>query len=202
MNIAFLVSKRYVKLVLLKGATNEPKLRINFNVLRDDPEKRRLLTEKTEKQLELINIEENNVDLLNHNIVEAVRTSAEQVCPVQDDVTKKEPWEDRTLQDLNHKLKKAKNSQAIKRINKEIKDCRQKLKNEYFNQLADGINTVAEARQVDKEFSLVKKYTAIKTGVRTVISKEKLKTHFENPRAPERNEGKGCSGTKNVGIRP
>jgi len=58
MNIAFPVSKRYVKLFLLKGATNEPKLRRNFNVLRDGPEKRRLLAEKTEEQFELINIEE------------------------------------------------------------------------------------------------------------------------------------------------
>ena len=38
---------------------------------------------------------------------------------------------------------------------------------------------MAEARQVDKEFALAKKYTAIQTGVRTTISKGKLKTHFE-----------------------
>ena len=54
------------------------------------------------------------------------------------------------------------------------------LKNKYFQKLADGINTVAEASQVDKEFSLAKKYTAIKTGMRTTISKEKLKAHFES----------------------
>ena len=77
------------------------------------------------------------------------------------------------------KLKKCNNSDAVKKIQKEIKNCCKILKNEYYQNLADGINTVAEARQVDKEFALAKKYTALKTGVRTTISKEKLKTHFE-----------------------
>ena len=98
-----------------------------------------------------------------------------------EDVTeKKEPWEDQALKDLNIKLKQCKDSQTAKKIQKEIRDCRKRLRNEYFQHLADDINSVAEARQVDKEFSLAKKYTAIKTGVRTTISREKLKTHFES----------------------
>ena len=179
MNIDFPSSKQAVKLSLLKGRPKAPKLRINFNVLRDDPEKRRELTQKIEHHLEFVNAEETNVDLLNQGIVEAVRTSAEEVCPAEDHDQKKEPWEDQTLQDLMSKLKKCKDNKAVKKIQKEIRDCRKNLKNEYFQRLADGINTVAEARQVDKEFALAKKYTAIQTGVRTTISKGKLKTHFE-----------------------
>ena len=44
---------------------------------------------------------------------------------------------------------------------------------------ADGINNAAEARNVEKEFSLAKKYTAIKAGSKLRISNEKLKNHFE-----------------------
>ena len=67
----------------------------------------------------------------------------------------------------------------MKLIQKKIKDRRKWLKNEYFKNLADGINTVAEARQVDKEFALAKKYSALKTGIQSTISKGKLKSHFE-----------------------
>ena len=33
---------------------------------------------------------------------------------------------------------------------------------------------------MEKEFSLAKKYSALKVGNKTVISKERLKTHFED----------------------
>ena len=51
--------------------------------------------------------------------------------------------------------------------------------NEYSRELADKSYTVSEAREVDKEFSMAKKYTTFKPESRLQISEEKLKTHFE-----------------------
>ena len=54
------------------------------------------------------------------------------------------------------------------------------LKNQYYSDLANSINTIAEARQVDKEFAMAKKYSVLKTGQTNVISKTSLKNHFES----------------------
>ena len=180
MNIDFPTSKKSVKLSLLKGRRKEVKPRRNYNVLRDDPSKRDELTQKIDNYLEFVSQEDTNVDLLNEGIAEAVRSSADEVCPVENTIMKKEPWEDEVLQGLISRLNECKKKEEVKKIQKKIRDCRKRLKNEYFETLADGINTVAEARQIDKEFALAKKYSALKTGTRNVISKEKLKTHFES----------------------
>ena len=148
-------------------------------MLRDDLEKQQELMEKIEDPLASISLGETNVDTLNEDIVRALRTSADEVCPLEDAMKKEEPWQDQTLLDLNAKLKDCKDKKTEKIVQKEIKDCRKRLKNEYLKNLADGINTVAEARQVDKEFALAKKFTAIKSGTQNTISNGKLKTHFE-----------------------
>ena len=179
MEINFPTSKRYVKQFLLTGRSRETKQRRNYNVLRDDLAKRQELTEKIEEHLESVQLEDTNVDNLNKDIVEAVRTSADEVCPLEVALQKNEPWEDDALQELNSELKRCQNRKTVKLLQKKIKDRRKWLKNEYFKNLADGINTVAEARQVDKEFALAKKYSALKTGVQSTISKGKLKSHFE-----------------------
>ena len=51
---------------------------------------------------------------------------------------------------------------------------------QFYKNLAEDLNSAAEARQVEKEFSLAKKYSALKSGNKTTISKERLKQHFEN----------------------
>ena len=50
--------------------------------------------------------------------------------------------------------------------------------NDYYQELANNINTVAEARDTEKEFALARKYSALKKSTRSTISNEKLKTHF------------------------
>ena len=179
MNIDFPVSKKHIKLTLLKGR-RESIQRRNFAVLRDDPCKRDELTQKIDDYLESVSLEDTNVDLLNDGIVDALRSSADEVCPVENTIKKKEPWEDEVLQGLVSKLKKCKKKEEVKETQKKIRDCRKRLKNEYFETLANNINTAAEARQIDKEFALAKKYTALKTGVQSGISKVKLKSHFES----------------------
>ena len=68
----------------------------------------------------------------------------------------------------------------MRSIQKKIKNRRKWLKKKYYKELADEINSAAEARQVEKEFSLAKKFTVLKGGSKKCISNEKLKQHFEN----------------------
>ena len=77
-------------------------------------------------------------------------------------------------------MKKCKASKEVNLYQKKIKERRKWLKNAYFKNLADTINTAAEARQIDKEFALAKKYSCLKTGESSAVSKSKLKTHFES----------------------
>ena len=88
---------------------------------------------------------------------------------------KKEPWEDDVLLQLISDMKKCKASKEVKLFQKKIKERRKTLKNAYFKDLADNINTAAEARQIDKEFALAKKYSCLKTGESNAVSKTKLK---------------------------
>ena len=62
----------------------------------------------------------------------------------------------------------------------EKRDRTKWLKNQYYSELASNIDTAAEARQADKEFSMAKKDSVLKTGDTNVTSKTKLKNHFES----------------------
>ena len=108
-----------------------------------------------------------------------MRRSADKGCPPIEEMKKKEPWEDEELIQLVREMKKCKDSKGVKLYQKKIKERRKRLKNEYFKNLADNINTAAEARQIDKEFTLAKKYSCLKTGETNAVSKSKLKVHFE-----------------------
>ena len=177
MDIDFPCSKKDLKAELRQGIPYQQPVRRNFNVLRDEEEKRRELTIKLEETLTCLN--QTDVDSLNDEIVDAVRRSAEEVCPPIEEMKKKEPWEDEELIQLVREMKKCKDSKGVKLYQKKIKERRKRLKNEYFKNLADNINTAAEARQIDKEFTLAKKYSCLKTGETNAVSKSKLKVHFE-----------------------
>ena len=60
----------------------------------------------------------------------------------------------------------------IKNVSRE--EDMQKLKNEYFKQLSDNINTVADARTTEIEFAMAKKNTALKTGSKPSVLNETL----------------------------
>ena len=102
----------------------------------------------------------------------------ESVCPMIDPIKKKEPWEDETLKQQLRELRNCKDHDQSRKLQKTIKKRRQKLKNDYFKGLAQDINSVAEAREVEKEFAMAKKYTMLKTCSKITISNEKLKSHF------------------------
>jgi hypothetical protein len=80
-----------------------------------------------------------------------VRECANKVCPTINPVKKKEPWEDERLQKQMKELRAASTNAEIRRLQKSIKEMRRHLKNEYYREMAEHINTAAEARQVEKE---------------------------------------------------
>ena len=150
----------------------KPRVRRDFNVLRDEEDKRQELTQKLEENL--CSLTSTDVDILNEEITNTVRECAEAVCPPLDEEEKKEPWEDECLMQMIRDMKKCKDRKRVKSYQKQIKDRRKYLKNAYFKEIADNINTVAEARQVDKEFALAKKYSALRVGERTTVSNHKF----------------------------
>ena len=57
---------------------------------------------------------------------------------------------------------------------------RNKLKNEYFSNLADNINIASEERKIEEEFRLCKNYTMHKNSDTKLITNEKLTEFFED----------------------
>ena len=121
-----------------------------------------------------------DVDDLNEDIVSAVRQSMDEVCPKIAPRRKKEPWKNAELERMVKDLQKQKKEKDVRRMQKEIKNKRLELKNEYYKDIADNINNAAQAREVEKEFALMKKYSILKTKKGKPISKENLKNHFED----------------------
>ena len=95
--------------------------------MREEEKKRQGLTEKLEENLKLLE-ETSDVDILNNGIVDAVRKSAEEVCPLVDIEQKKEPWEDRHLTELMEKKRKCNSKEDIKSYENEIKKHHKRLK--------------------------------------------------------------------------
>ena len=118
-----------------------------------------------------------DIDELNEKISFAVSIGVDQTCPKIIPTKKKEPWEDETLLNMLNEAKKAP-PKKFRELRKRIKTRRHKLKNEYFKEMADNINNAAEARDVQKEFALAKKYSVLKKGTTQTISKDKLMKHF------------------------
>ena len=81
---------------------------------------------------------------------------------------------------MKEEVKKCKKRSDLRIAQKKVKNRRKWLKKKYYKELADEINTAAEARQVEKEFSLAKRFSMLKDGSKRCISNEKLKQHFEN----------------------
>ena len=178
MNIGFPKTKRELRHHLSRAATPEVKPTTDFQALRGNPDIRKKLTEKLDTELE--KLASNEIDKLNDRITTTVRECVDEVCPKIDPIKKKEPWEDDILQQQMKKLRSCADFDEMRKLQKAIKKRRKWLKNEYYKELADNINTAAQAREVEKEFALAKKFTALKAGSKLTISNEKLQVHFEN----------------------
>ena len=122
-------------------------------------------------------MESNNLDELNEIITETVRNGLEEVCPKIEHIKKKEPWEDEQLQQLVKELRTV-HCTKVRNKQSEIKERTKELKNTYYSELANNINSAAMAREVEREFAMAKKYASIKVGSKLSISNDKLKNHF------------------------
>ena len=89
------------------------------------------------------------MDELNEIITEIVRNGLEEICPKIEPVKKKEPWEDEQLQELVNELNTTA-TENIREVQKRIKEKTKELKNSYYTELADNINSAAMAREVEK----------------------------------------------------
>ena len=112
----------------LKEGQKNPR---NSNMLRDDPEKQLELTEKVEGHLKYVTWEEINIGTLNTDITKALRTSAGWSLSYRRGMKQKYPWQDQTVLYLHAKLRECKDrtiEKAVKILQKEIKDCRKRVK--------------------------------------------------------------------------
>ena len=148
-----------------------------YRAVRDCSDTRERLTEKLDSELN--DIELSDIDELNEKIVSTVRQCVDAVCPTIDHVKKKQPWEDDKLQLMIKELRAQSSHTEMRKQQKAIKNRRQILKNDYYREIANNIKSAAEARQVEKEFALAKKYSSFKESSNLRISNDKLKTHFQ-----------------------
>ena len=177
MDMAFPNTKRQLKHHLSRSHVKEKPCLTDFKALQRSVELQNRLTEYIEDKLDPTPLD--NVDDLNDKISTVVREGMDSVCPKIAKIKKREPWIDETLEDMTNQLKKLKEEKEIRRMQKKIKERRNYLKNEYYQEMADSINNAAQAREVEKEFALLKKYSAFRTGKTQQISNEKLKAHFQ-----------------------
>jgi retron-type reverse transcriptase len=179
MDISFPSSKRLLRQQISRTKTKNQKPRIDYSALRDKRELQQQLTEELDKELEgFIGQQMSDVNQVNEVITTTVKRCVENTCPKIEITRKKEPWEDDRLNQLMMQLRKCSDSTARKELHKTIKRRRKNLKNDYYKELADNINTAAEARDAEKEFAMAKKFATFKTSNKLTISNKKLETHF------------------------
>ena len=177
MNISLPGSRRDLRIRVSRTSSNNATPKTDFGMLRNDVDIRQQLTDKLEHELEALECDD--VDELNNRITETLKSSADDVCPKTVAVKKKEPWDDAVILEQMRELRKCSSTSAIRAQQKLIRKRRNRLMNDYYKEQADKINTAAEARDVEKEFALARKYSALRRSTRLTISNEKLKTHFE-----------------------
>ena len=106
---------------------------------------------------------------LNEDIVSAVRQGIDEVCPKIAPRRKDQPWKDAELEGMLKDLQKLNKVEDVRKMQKEIKKKRMELKNKYYKDIAENINSAAQAREVEKEFAMMKKALCIKNKTRQII---------------------------------
>ena len=90
------------------------------------------------------------------------------------------PWISDDLLLLHTERRLCKDPSHLRELNASVKKLHDRLKNDYFSDLANNINIASEARAVEEEFRLCKEYRINKPSDQMVISNEKLATFFED----------------------
>ena len=159
MNISFPKSKHDLHVQVCKRTPNVKPVTDVQALCRDETIRKRF-TETLDAALQ--NITTEDIDELNDVIVLSVKEGMETVCPTLEPRKKKEPWEDVQLLEMMKDVKTCETHEAARNRQKEIKKRSVELKNAYYKELADNINSVAAYREVEKEFALAKRRSQMK----------------------------------------
>ena len=125
-----------------------------------------------------------DIDKLCDKITSAIQTSSEATIPIRTNAKETKPWVDVTFLKLIDSRNQCKNVDERLLLNKELKEYRDKIKNEYYGKKAASINVASEARNVEAEFRKMSDYSALNKSKRLVIVPETLRKHFEAHFAP------------------
>ena len=156
-------------------STPKPSAKPIVSVLHQDKHTAQLYSDHLDSKLDPDNIP-TDLDELCQHISTSILESVDTICPKSTTSKSSPPWENSDLQELMAKLRDEPKNSALQT---EIREKRKLLKNQYYYEKAQDINSAAEARQVEKEFHLAKSYAMHKPSPKIDISKEKLTKHFE-----------------------
>ena len=104
MNITFPKTKRDLKIQLSRDKPSVPKPVIDLQLLRKDREILKTFTDYLDTALN--NTEDQDMNEINETIVSSIKRGLEEYCPKLVSLKKKEPWEDKILQQKVKELRK------------------------------------------------------------------------------------------------
>ena len=99
-----------------------------------------------------------NINTFEKSFSEFIRLACEETIPKTTGSSKITPWINDDLSLLHDEQHLCKEPNRLRELNTSIRKLRNKLKNDYFSDLASNINFASEARAVEEEFRLCKEY--------------------------------------------
>ena len=122
----------------------------------------------------------NDINVFDNFLTESIIQASESEVPKVFESAQKSPWADEDFLSLIKARRMCNNPSERKELGKAIKKKGNKLKNDYFLNLANNINTAGEARKIEEEFRLSKCYTMHKHTDTKLITSDKLTEFFED----------------------
>ena len=122
----------------------------------------------------------NDVNNFEKFLTDSILDASESEIPKAFSPKRESPWINNDFLSLIKTHRECKDPVIRKNLHSSIKKMRNKLKNDYFSNLANNINIVGEARKIEEEFRLCKSYTMHKNTDVKLISTEKLSAFFED----------------------
>lgn len=154
-----------------------PSEKLVVSALRDDPAVVVEYSKALDNMLPIPPPPGTTMDELEDIICNAIKSATKETLPRVELIKKSPPWQDKELDELHYQFKKATptNRQILQQ---KIKEKRKELKNEYYLQKSNNINEAAEARDVERQFRLLKSYNIHRQSPELLVSNEDLTKHF------------------------
>ena len=121
-----------------------------------------------------------NVNVFDNFLTESIIQASESEVPKVVESVQKSPWADEEFLSLVKARRVCQNPSERKELGRAIKKKGNKLKNDYFLNMANNINTAGEARKIEEEFRLSKCYTMHKHTDTKLITTDKLTDFFKD----------------------